>query len=59
MELFSKRRASRVARLSPLIGLSERALQACLCLPMSIRVRQLITVIGKGTLSAWVRQDGL
>ena len=48
-----------MARLSPLIGLSERALQACLRLLMSIRVRQLITVIGKGTLSAWVRQDGL
>jgi hypothetical protein len=45
--------------LKPLIGLSERALQACFRLPMSIRFRQLITLMGKGTLSAWVRQDGL
>jgi hypothetical protein len=43
----------------PLIGLSERALQAA---PRSADVdpgQQLIIVIGKGTLIAWVRRRGL
>jgi hypothetical protein len=44
--------------LKPSIGLSERALQACLRLPDVDPDQQLITVIGKETLTAWVRQDG-